>query len=68
MVIKIYILYFYQLSILIGRGAGTVLMDYFNNLLQNVKLFIENIHHNISGNYMFLFIKITSSTSNRMGW
>ena len=42
MVIKIYILYFYHSPILIGRGAGAVLMDYFNNLSIEDKLFIEN--------------------------
>jgi hypothetical protein len=43
MVIKIYILYFYQSPILMGRRPETVLMNYFNNLSIEDKLFVENI-------------------------
>ena len=40
---NIYFIFLLITNIDSGRGAGTILMDYFNNLSIEDKLFIENI-------------------------
>ncbi len=63
MVIKIYTLYFYQSSILIGRRPETVLIDYFNVLFSKknykkiIKKLLKILHHNTSGKHCSFFCK-----------